>query len=146
MAMDTRGTGFVLLRIFIGTFFVFMGLKKLQWFGDSSILAAQLTGWLDDVRPGSVSSVYLTRVAIPGVAFFARLVPLGELASGLALIVGWKTPLAAFVALFMVVNFHVASGLMFTYGYLTNGYGLPVLGSTLALAVGGSRLPWSLSH
>jgi len=27
---------------------------------------------------------------------------------------------------------------------LTNGYGLPVIGSTLGLAVGGVRLPWSV--
>jgi hypothetical protein len=41
----------------------------------------------------------------------------------------------------MVLNIHVASGALFTYGFLTNGYGLPVLGSTLGLAVGGGRLP-----
>jgi hypothetical protein len=34
---------------------------------------------------------------------------------------------------------------LFHYRYLTNGYGLPVLGGLLALALGGSRLPLSLS-
>ena len=50
----------------------------------------------------------------------------------------------AFLAFFMALNFHVASGLIFQYGFLTNGYGLPVLGSTLGLAIGGVRLPWSV--
>jgi hypothetical protein len=39
----------------------------------------------------------------------------------------------------MALNFHVASGALFQYSFLTNGYGLPVLGSTLALALAGSR-------
>jgi hypothetical protein len=44
----------------------------------------------------------------------------------------------------MVLNIHIASGAIFTYSFLTNGYGLPVLGATLALAIGGVRLRWSL--
>ena len=44
----------------------------------------------------------------------------------------------------MALNFQFASGALFKYSILTSGYGLPVLGSTLALAVGGVRLPWSI--
>ena len=44
----------------------------------------------------------------------------------------------------MVLNFHVANGNLFKYQYLTNGFGLPVLGGLLALAIGAGRLPWSL--
>lgn len=50
----------------------------------------------------------------------------------------------AFVAFFMALNFHVASGALFEYGFLTNGYGLPVLGPTFGLGIGGLRLPWSI--
>jgi uncharacterized membrane protein YphA (DoxX/SURF4 family) len=70
------------------------------------------------------------------VAAFARLVPLGELSAGVALIAGFWTPLFAFVAFFMALNFQIASGAIFRYSFLTSGYGLPVLGSTLALAIG----------
>jgi uncharacterized membrane protein YphA (DoxX/SURF4 family) len=75
---------------------------------------------------------------------FARLVPLGEITSGLALIFGLWTPLFAFVAFCMALNFQFASGALFKYSFLTSGYGLPVLGSTLGLAIGGVRLPWSV--
>jgi hypothetical protein len=75
---------------------------------------------------------------------FARLVPIGELSSDLAMLFGFCTSLFAFLAFCMVLNFHIASGAIFTYSFLTNGYGLPVLGSTLALALGGARLPWSI--
>jgi hypothetical protein len=46
----------------------------------------------------------------------------------------------------MVLNFHFASGIIFTLGYLTNGYGLPVVGSLLALALGGRSLPLSVTR
>ena len=75
---------------------------------------------------------------------FARLVPLGEITCGVALIAGIWTPLFAFVAFFMALNFQFASGALFKYSFLTSGYGLPVLGATLALAIGGVRLPWSI--
>jgi uncharacterized membrane protein YphA (DoxX/SURF4 family) len=144
MAIDRQGTGLAVLRVFLGVFFIFMGLAKYQWFFDSSILAGQLNGWLEAAAPGSVSRWYLERLAVPGTAAFARLVPLGELVSGVALVLGFWTPVFAFIAFLMVLNFAVASGVIFTYAYLTNGYGLPVLGSTLGLAIGGVRTKWSI--
>ena len=77
-------------------------------------------------------------------SWFARLVPLGELSCGFALILGIWTPLFAFIAFLMALNFQFASGALFRLGFLTSGYGLPVLGATLALALGGVRLPWSI--
>jgi uncharacterized membrane protein YphA (DoxX/SURF4 family) len=144
MAMDKQGTGLALLRICLGVFFVFEGVGKLRWFVDTSILADQLNGWAHGVAAGSFAQWYLTRIALPGVAYFARLVPLGEICSGVALLVGFWTPLFAFVAFFMALNFQIASGALFKYSFLTSGYGLPVLGGTLALALGGVRLPWSV--
>ena len=64
-------------------------------------------------------------MAIPGAPVFAGLVLLGELTTGAVLVCGFRLRLAAAAALLMVLNFHLASGIMFTYGYLTNGYGLP---------------------
>ncbi len=142
--MDRQGTGLTVLRICIGVFFIAEGLGKWRWFADSTLLGHQLAGWLQAAAAGSLSHWYLERVAIPGTAFFARLVPLGEILSGLAMLVGFWTPLAALVAFLMALNFHVASGVMTKLSFLSNGYGLPVLGSTLALAIGGVRLRWSV--
>jgi uncharacterized membrane protein YphA (DoxX/SURF4 family) len=144
MAIDRKGMGLTATRILIGLFLLFMGLGKIRWFLDPSILGGQLSGWREAVAPGSVSAIYLERIAIPGIPLFARLVPLGEITSGVALLLGLWTPVFALVAFFMVLNFQVASGMIFTYAFLTNGYCLPVLGSTLGLAIGGVRLPWSL--
>lgn len=144
MAIDRHGTGLTVIRLCLGVFFVFEGIGKVAWLTDASILAGRFNGWLGDAAAGSASRWYLEHVAIPGVQLFARLVPLGEFAAGVALLVGFWTPLAAFLAFFMVMNIHVASGALFKMSFLTNGYGLPVVGSTLGLAIGGIRLPFSL--
>lgn len=144
MAIDRHAAGLSVLRICIGAFFVFEGLGKLSWFSDPSMLARQLDNWLRLVPSGSLSQMFLQRAAIPGVAIFARLVPLGELSSGIALIAGFRTPMFAFVGLAMALTFQFASGALFKSTILTSGYALPVLGSTLALTIGGARLPFSV--
>ena len=144
MAFDRHGTGLTLLRILLGVFFFFQGLSNLPWLLDPSPLSQQLAAWQHSAGAGSISALYLQRVAIPSVAVLARLVPLAEISSGLAMIVGFWTAFFAFIALVIVVNVHIASGAIFTYGFLRNPDGLPVLGGTLALALGGVRLPWSI--
>ena len=144
MAVDRQGTGLAILRICIGIFFLFEGIGKIRWFTDTSQLASMFAAWSQAVPAGSWSAMYLERLAMPYSTVFARLVPLGEMASGIALIVGVWTPFSALVAFFMALNFQFASGALFKYSILTSGYGLPVLGSTLALALGGVRLPWSI--
>ena len=144
MAINRQGAGLAIVRICIGLFFIFEGLSKLRWFVDSSILAGQLNGWLQNVGAGSISHRYLETIAIPWTVVFARLVPAGELACGVSLLLGVWTSVFAALAFFMVMNFSFASGVLLKYSFLTNGYGLPVIGSTLGLALGGVRLPWSL--
>lgn len=146
MAIDRRNVGLVLLRVAIGVFFVAEAASKVRWFVDSSALARQLAGWLAAAPPDSTSRWYLEHVCIPGQVVFARLVPIGEVACGLAMIVGFWTPIFASLAFLLALNFHIASGVIAHWSFLTNGYGLPVLGSTLALALGGVRLPWSIRN
>ena len=133
-----------LLALAIGVFFIFNGLDKLPWFLDSSLLSGRLDGWRASAHPAS--RWYLENVAGPGVPLFARVVPLAELAAGAALVVGFWTRLAATMALLMVMNFHVARGLFFSTEILTDGVGLPVLGSLLALSIAGARLPFSVTR
>ena len=132
-----------MLSLCIGVFLLFMGLDKIAWFTDSGPLLSQLQEWRS-TAPGA-SRWYLDTVALPGAPVFARLVVLGELATGVAIIAGFRIRLAAAMALLMILNFHFASDVMFRYAYLTNAYGLPVIGCLLALVLGGVRLPLSLS-
>lgn len=133
-----------LLSVAMGVFLIFMGLDKIEWLMDSGILARRLQEWHGTVRP--LARWYLDTIAIPGSPVFARVVVVAELAAGTALILGIKVRLAAALALLMVLNFHVASDVIFRYDYLINAYGPPVLGGLLALAAGGTRLPFSVSR
>ena len=144
MAIDRQGTGLAILRICIGVFFLFEGIGKIPWLTNTGPLRDQLAGWAQALPATSWSHLYLERVAMPYSAYFARAVPLGEMISGLALIAGFWTPFFAFIAFFMALNFQFASGALFKYSALTSGYALPVLGATLALLIGGVRLPWSI--
>ena len=142
MAQDRPLMALAIIRISLGVFFIFEGLGKLAWLTDSGPLSAQLAGWLEKAAP--LSRWYLQTVAVPGAPVFARLVALGELSCGIALVLGLWTRLAAALAFLMVLNFHIASGAIFTYRFLTSGYALPVLGPLLGLSIGGARLPWSI--
>lgn len=132
------------LSVMIGVFLIFMGLDKIDWLMDGGILTRQLEAWRGTVRP--LARWYLDTIALPGAPVFARVVMLAEVAAGAALVLGIRVRLAAALALLMLLNFHVASDVIFRYSYLTNGYGLPVLGGLLALAIGGTRLPCSASR
>ena len=132
------------LAFMLGVYFVFNGLDKLAWFGDSGIFAQRLEGWLQDAAPST--RWYIETVAVPGVPLFARLVPLAELSTGVALILGFWTRLVAVLAFLMVANLHVARGFIYEWEFLIDGTGLPVLGGLLALALAGSQLPLSVSQ
>lgn len=140
----TSGSALRVLSVMLGVFFVFMGINKLGWLQDSSVLLKLLQEWL--ASASSLNRWYLETVAVPGAPVFARLVLIGELAIGTALVLGFKVRLTAAAALLMVLNFHFASGVLFQYSYLTNGYGLPVVGGLLALAIGAVRLPMAVSR
>jgi uncharacterized membrane protein YphA (DoxX/SURF4 family) len=135
--------GFRVLALLVGMYFVFNGVQTIAWFTDSSMLAERLNAWVQNAAPST--RWYIETVARPGVPLFARLVPLVELSTGAALILGFWTRLAAALAFLMVVNLHFARGFFYEWAFLTDGAGLPVLGSLLALALGGARLPFSVS-
>jgi len=134
--------GLRVLAAVMGVFLLAMGESKLGWLGDSSALIAELRNWWGNAP--APSKWYIDTIAMPGAPIFARLVPLGELATGAALVVGYRVRWAAVVALVMVVNFHFAMGILYQFTYLTNGYGLPVIGALAALALGPRRLPLSI--
>lgn len=128
----------------LGIFLISMGLGKLDWAADSSLLENELRNWWGPAP--AISKLYIDWFAMPLHPVLARLVLLGEVTTGLALVAGYRLRLAALAALFMILNFHFAMGLLFSSAYLTNGYALPVVGGLAALAVGARGLPYSLDR
>ncbi len=140
---NSGGVGLRILALVMGLFLFLMGVDKVAWITDSNILVSQLLEWRDSAFGSSLW--YLETIALPGASVFARMVPVAEMCAGFALFVGYRVRLVALLALAMILNFHFASGVLFSMNYLTNGYGLPVVGSLLALGLSGRRLPWSVS-
>lgn len=134
--------GLVIVRIALGVFFLFEGISKIPWLTNGDLLTDTLTSW--PFEAPALSRFYLETVAIPAAPLFARLVPLAELGTGICLLLGFRTRLVAILAFLMVLNFHFASGALFRFDFLTNGYALPVLGGLAGLFVHRSRIPWSL--
>jgi uncharacterized membrane protein YphA (DoxX/SURF4 family) len=137
--------GLRLLAVMLGVFFIGMSSSKIAWLTDSSILLQKFQMIFLPKAPPIVRW-YLETVCIPGAPLFARLVPLSELAAGLALILGFWTRMAAIVAFLMVLNFHFATSAFWSIDFLRDGTGLPVLGGLLAVAISGSQLPFSVSR
>ena len=125
-------------------FFLFEALGKLRWFTDSSILAGMLAAWHGELAPGSISAHYLERVAIPGVAIFARLVPSANSRAG------WRSSsdsgrrLSPSSPFFMALNFQIASGAVFRCASVERLRLPRVLRLDGRPMFEGSRLPWSV--
>ena len=132
------------LAVMLGVFLILSGVAKLAWFTDSTILSRQLEEWRQRAAPGA--RWYIETVASPGVPLFARLVPLVELVTGVALVLGFWIRLAAALAFLLVANFLLAQGFFYEWQVLADGAGLPLLGGLLALMIGGARLPLSVSR
>src|SRR5881394_3740754 len=108
-----QGRGLVALRLCLGVFFVYEALSKIGWFLDSGPLVKQLEGWLASAGPWN--RWYLQGICLPGAPIFARVVPIAEVATGVALLVGAYVRPVAVLAILMVLNFHFSSGQLFRY-------------------------------
>ena len=128
--------GFATLRVAIGMFLIFKGLDKLSWVLDASPLTAKLELWL---QHASAANRWYLEMVLPGAPVFARLSALGELLGGAALVCGVRTSSVAVLALFMILNYHVATAEIFKLEFLTDGAGLPLLGGLAALALADTR-------
>jgi uncharacterized membrane protein YphA (DoxX/SURF4 family) len=135
-AGSLAGASLVVLRVSLGIFMIAKGFDKLAWFAHPHLLDVKLHAFLAKATP--VNRWYVN-LLIPGVAVFARLVPFGELASGVSLVVGRFTRLAAILAFLMILNFHLATGALFRADFPSDGQAFPVLGGLLAITLVGRR-------
>lgn len=99
----------VLLRVYTGVFFAYHGIGKLRRDDFASGIERFVTQHLEDCF--SFYRPFLESVVLPSKEFFALLISWGELAIGVALVLGLATRYAAFSGAFMVLNFWFAKGL-----------------------------------
>ena len=99
----------VLLRVYSGIFFAFHGIGKIR----HEDFTAALSGFLTRNLESGFSFYHpvIESVFLPNVGLFAALAAWGEIAIGLALVLGLATRYAAFIGAFMVLNYWFAKGL-----------------------------------
>jgi len=97
-----------LLRVYTGVFFLYYGFGKISRGNFADGLEGFVSGQLDNsfafFRP------FLEAVVLPNKGLFAALVTWGELAIGVALIVGLATRWASVAGALMVASFWFAKG------------------------------------
>jgi thiosulfate dehydrogenase [quinone] large subunit len=96
------------LRIYAGLFFAWHGFGKLSRGNFAAGMEGFLTGRLESSF--SFYRPFIEYVVLPNKELFAALVAWGELAVGLALIVGLATRYAALSGAFLALNFWFAKG------------------------------------
>ena len=102
------------LRMYAGSFFAWHGFGKLSNGDFTAGMEGFLTGRLESSF--SFYRPFIEYVVLPNKELFAALVAWGELAVGLALVVGLATRYAALAGAFLALNFWFAKGEGFLAG------------------------------
>lgn len=135
----------VVLRVSVGVFLIVKSISKFGWLLDGSPLTARLIKFAANQDVIALSRWY-AQWLLPGAPVFARLSLIGELGGGIALIVGFRTRIVATLAALMILNYHLATGGLVDLEFLSEANGLVTVGALLALAIGASNLPWSVTR
>ena len=136
-----QAAALVIIRIAAGIAIFFFGFSRADWLLDSRPLTTQLSEWLANAP---VTSRWFLERVLPGAPVFARLIPAGAMAGGLALVLGCWTRIAAALSLLGVLSIEIADGSILKYEYLNNAGRVTLAGALLGLMIGGGRLPLSL--
>ena len=127
--MNQRWIAF--LRIVIGIFFLGQGLNKLDWYGSSEFLRTSLYRYAQNAP--SLTLWYQNHVAYPGIEAWSRMIPTGEMLIGAGLILGLLTRPTLIIAIALVVNYHLATGTLFSRGFISNPFALVLVSNLLVL-------------
>ena len=126
--MKLSGIQIFILRLAIGGLFLSLGLGKYHegWLSNPELLKQSL-GNLHQKASGP-QLTYLDAVAIPHADIWSKLMTIGETAAGVSLLLGLLSRLSSSAAIFMVLNFHAATGNLFSLNF----FGSPWAGLLLA--------------
>lgn len=98
----------VMLRVYTGLYFGWHGVSKIA----RGNFEEGMTGFLNNnlESAGTFYRTFIELVVLPNKGLFAILVQWGELAIGIALVLGLATRYAAFSGVVMMLNFWLAKG------------------------------------
>jgi uncharacterized membrane protein YphA (DoxX/SURF4 family) len=122
-----------MLRLAIGGLFLTIGFEKIHegWLTSAAPLAQSLNNYRQHAAGPQLT--YLDTVAIPYAGIWSRLMALGETAVAVSLLLGLLTRLSSLVAMFMVVNFHAATGNLFSLNFFGSPWAAPLMAGLLVI-------------
>ena len=123
----------LLLRLALGGIFLSGGLEKLQegWLQSSEPLKKSFEHFHQNASGPQLT--YLTSVADPYAELWSKLVPIGETAVGVSLLLGLLARFSSVVGLFMVLNFHAAVGNLFSLKFFGTAWAALIIVSFLIM-------------
>jgi uncharacterized membrane protein YphA (DoxX/SURF4 family) len=123
----------LLLRLAVAIFFLYLGYTKMSngWLTSTDRLEKSLLSFGHNAPPAS--RWYIEHVGLPGVGRWAKLIPFGEAALGISLLLGLLVRLSTFIGILTVLNFHLTNGTLLSAGFLSNPWAILVIASLLVL-------------
>jgi thiosulfate dehydrogenase [quinone] large subunit len=101
----------VLLRLYVGYYLLFQGIRKYQRnFPHGDWIGRQI-GDLSNVDLFSWYRNFLVEYVVPHAELFGYVVMAGEILVGTCLLLGLFTRISALVGLFMIVNYYLGPGM-----------------------------------
>jgi len=134
-----------LLRIFLGLFWIDHGMEKIadRWLTTNKLKPRLMR---DLPTASEAPKVYLKNFAIPASGVLRYLITFGEIAVGLALLVGFWLKPAGWGAAFMLVNFKFAGSRLDSIAILGDAYFFPILLATLFVAYYNWDKTWTIKQ
>jgi thiosulfate dehydrogenase [quinone] large subunit len=131
--VKTSAIQIFILRLAIGALFLSIGIGKIRggWLNSPEDLNQSLNNFRQ--HAGGVQLEYLDRVAIPYAGTWSKVMALAETALGASLLAGCLTRLSSFLGMFMVLNFHAATGNLFSLGFFGSPWAAFLVAGLLVL-------------
>ena len=123
----------LILRLAIAGLFLSIGLNKYRegWLTTSEHLVGSLSEY--EQHAGGAQLTYLQQVAIPYAGIWSKCIVAGECLLGASLLLGFLVRSTAAFGLFMVLNFHAATGNLFSLNFFGSPWAAPLVAALLVL-------------
>jgi uncharacterized membrane protein YphA (DoxX/SURF4 family) len=131
--MNVSNIQILLLRLAIGGLFLSLGLDKYHegWLNNAEPLTESLVNYHQHAAGPQL--IYLDHVAIPYTGVWAKLMTIGELGVAASLLLGLLVRFSSFIGIVMVLNFHAATGNLFSLNFFGSPWAALLVAGLLLL-------------
>lgn len=141
-AMKLSNIQILIVRLALAGLFLHLGISKIDdgWLQSPEKLLDSLNNIHQ--KASGMHLWYLDSIAIPYASLWSKLMAIGESALGLSLLFGLLARLSSSIAIFMLLNFHAANGMLYSLNFFGSAWAGLLIASfvVIVLARGGRWL------